>query len=218
MDFWADVWSFLTAVGTIGMAVATYVIIRQGRHQHEVAERQHWDRFRPICILMPYDGVDPLHKRGQLLENIGPSSDNPGFGTLKVNCALRNVGAGPALEVRIKFRFPNRSGWTTEPWEVSPLSAGENRGGTDSPLLIPIRIQDDFNTSDLAAAAGEVWEIWLEYEDVFGQRFCSAHHKSPVRIEERLRPVPEPVAGSGERFMYSLQPWATFPKCPSAQP
>jgi hypothetical protein len=79
MDSWANLWSFLTAFGTIAMAVTTCVIIRQGN-------RQHRDRFKPTCVLMPYNGVDPLNNRGQLIEKIDPS-DNPSFGTLGADLA-----------------------------------------------------------------------------------------------------------------------------------
>lgn len=176
MHHWSDVWSFLTAIGTVGMTVATYAIIRQGKHQREDARQQHRDRFKPICILMPYNGVDPWNKRCQLIEKIDPSLDNPSFGTLAIKCVLRNVGTGPALKLRIKFRFPDMKGWTTEPWELSPLGAGESRGGENTPLLVPVRIDDQFTgfsfaSMDFYTVTGKLWEIWLEYEDVFGRRF-----------------------------------------------
>lgn len=209
MHRWSDLWIFLTAVGTIGLATATYAIIRQGRHQSEDAKQQHRDRFKPICVLMPYDGVDALNKRGELIEKIDPSPENPPFGAFAIKCTLYNVGAGPALNLRIKFRFPNRGGWATEPWELSPLGPGESRGDRNSPLLVPIRIQDRFNATDLSVAPGEAWEIWLEYEDVFRAPFCSVHRKSPVRREEGLIPDPEATG----KFRYAPQPWVTFPKC-----
>jgi hypothetical protein len=137
MDFWADLWGFLTAIGTIGMTVATYAIIRQGKHQREDVQQQHRDRFKPICVLMPYNGVDPLNKRDQLIEKIDPSPDNPPFGTLAIKCVLRNVGTGPALRLRIKFKFLDMNGWTTEPWELSPLGAGDSRGGENSRFSSP---------------------------------------------------------------------------------
>jgi len=142
MHHWSDIWTFAPAAGTISMAATTYVIIRQGKHQREDVQRQHQDRFKPICVLMPYNGVDPLNKRGQLIETIDQSPDNPGFGTLAIKCVLRNVGTGPALKLRIKFRFPDMVGWPNEPWELSPLGAGESRGGENAPLLVQYGLID----------------------------------------------------------------------------
>jgi hypothetical protein len=205
MDFWANLWSFLTAFGTIAMAVTTVVIICQGN-------RQHRDRFKPACVLMPYNGVDPLNNRGQLIEKIDPSPDNPYFGTLAIKCVLRNVGTGPALNLRIKFRFLDMNGWTTEPWELSPLGAGESRGGENSPLLVPIRIGQQptgfcMVPSDFYEVTGKVWEIWLEYEDIFEQRFCAVHHKRPV--QENSRPISKSKDG---QYYAQPQPWVTFTK------
>jgi hypothetical protein len=206
MNFWADLssflprwttlWSFGTTAGTIAMAVMTYRVVRQG-------EKQHRDRFRPICSLMPYSGVDPLNKRGDLLEAVAPLPDNQAFGALKVKCRLQNVGPGPARKLRIKFRFPHRS-WETEPWELAPLQAGEGRGGPDSPLVVPFQIPRSFGATNLQMLPGEVWEIRLEYEDVFGKRFCSTHHKMPWPLEE----LKKRDAMSGPP-----QPWVTFPDC-----
>ena len=86
---------------------------------------------------MPYDGVDALNKRGELIEKIDPSPENPPFGAFAIKCTLYNVGAGPPLNLRIKFRFPNRGGWATEPWELSPLGPGESRGDRNSPSWSP---------------------------------------------------------------------------------
>jgi hypothetical protein len=94
----------------------------------------------------------------------------------------------------------------SESWELSPLGSGESRGGEGNPLLIPIRFDERFNTSDLTVLPGEVWEVWLEYQDVFGRQFCAVHHKSPVRQEERL--IPDPQAAG--KFRYTPQPWVTF--------
>jgi hypothetical protein len=212
MDFWSELWSFLTAVGTISMAVTTYAVIRQSREQLHQGQKQHRDRFKPICFLMPWNGVDPWNKRNQLMfkNDPDPASDNPSFGSLGINCVLRNVGTAPALNLRVKFRFPN---WTTEPWELSPLGAGDSR---PSPLVVPVRIQDRINRSDFSMVTGESWEIWLEYEDVFGERFCTVHHKGPLQCDNQSRgpgslspnrkyPEPSPVIAEAGNETHSGQ-------------
>jgi hypothetical protein len=77
MDFWSDLWSFGTAAGTLALAGATYAIIRQGKQQREEAQKQHQDRFRPICMLVPFDGIDLPEKRRGVISRVTVPSGNP---------------------------------------------------------------------------------------------------------------------------------------------
>jgi hypothetical protein len=183
---WADAWVMLTAVGTIALAIATFRVIQQGQQlrkdaeqQREDTERQHRDRFKPVCLLAPYGGVDAWNRRGALLEAMPPDPENPSCGTVAIRCVLRNAGAGPALKLRLKFRFLDMNGWTSDPWELSPLGAGETCGSEAAPLLVPFPIHERFNQTDFAILTGKPWEIWLEYEDIFGRKFQSIHRKAP---------------------------------------
>jgi hypothetical protein len=178
MDFWADLWSCLTGLGTLALAATTFAIIVQGRQQRADAERQHRDRLKPICLLAPPQGVDPWAGRAKLVETIAPTPETPGFGTVIIHCVLRNIGLGPALNLRISIRFQDMGDWTTDPWELSPLGAGENRGGDGTPLIVPIRLDERFNQSDFAQLTGRPWEILLDYENVFGAKLLSVHRKS----------------------------------------
>jgi hypothetical protein len=105
MDFWADFWSCLTGIGTLALATATFAVIIQGRQQRADTERQHRDRVKPICLLAPAGGVDPWMGRAALIEPKGPSAENPLFGTIIIHCELRNVGLGPAVNLRLSIRF-----------------------------------------------------------------------------------------------------------------
>jgi hypothetical protein len=206
VGFWADLWSFLTAVGTIGMAAATYAIIRQGKQEHADVERHHRDRFRPVCVLLPCDGVDRREGRHELVERVTPPLQPSSFGTVAVKCVLRNIGPGPALRLRVSFRFLDIGGHTTTPHEIAPLAAGEARGGEDAPLLVPVWVYDGapFNQSSFAAIPNSQWEILLEYEDVFGQRFCAVHHKASVLNAG----IPDPYVSGYSKLL--PQPWVTF--------
>jgi hypothetical protein len=53
-------WDALTAIGTVSMAVTTLFVIVQGRRLRKDDYQHHQDAFRPICVLTPYDGVDPV--------------------------------------------------------------------------------------------------------------------------------------------------------------
>lgn len=210
MSSWADLWNALTGIGTLALAGATFCIIRQGQRQRAETERQHRDRFKPICLLAPYSGVDAWNRRATLIEATAPAPDNPSCGTVAIRCVLRNVGLGPALKLRLKFRFLDMNGWTSEPWELSPLGAGEACGGEAEPLLVPFPIHERFNQTDFATMTGKLWEIWLEYEDVFGRQFQSIHRKAPVNSDpstfkwQAARPGQEPKA-----IMLPI-PWFTY--------
>ena len=188
IEFLTNLWKTAPTIGTLAMVVVTAIIIWQGRQQHR-------DKFKPICVLVAPGGIDPLNKRGELIKKRDPSPDNPSFGILAIGCALQNVGAGPALNLRIKFKFLDMGGWTTEPWALSSLGPGEIRGGVDTPLLIPIRLHEHFNQTDLDMLTGKQWEIWVDYQDIFGRSFCAVHHKSLVQ----------------DSFGRQLQPWVTYP-------
>lgn len=192
MNSWANFWSFATAFGTISMAVATVVIIWQGKRQHK-------DDFRPICFLEPPGGVDTLYNRRELIERGGLAEDNSSYGILLVQYALRNVGTGPALNLRIQLGFSD--GQVTHPWELTPLAPGENRGGAVNPLRVPVRLNDPRNQiylplekmhfenpGNFKGGMGTLRKIWLEYEDNFGKRFRTTHDISPVTEDGQFQP------------------------------
>jgi hypothetical protein len=66
-DILKTIFEGLTAVGTVSMALATLFVILEGRRQREDFERRHHDSLRPLCVLTPYDGVDPKYRRDTLL-------------------------------------------------------------------------------------------------------------------------------------------------------
>jgi hypothetical protein len=147
------------------------------------------DQFRPICVLVLPSRVDSLDKRGELVEKIDPLPDDPRTpyyaGTYAIRCPLQNLGHGPALNLRIQFKFSD--GQTTELWELPPLAAKELRGGDNEPLHVSIPLDDPqhgikhaLNRADFEKITSG-WEIWLEYEDIFGKQFCTVHHKSPLK-------------------------------------
>jgi hypothetical protein len=199
-----DVWDAITALGTLSMAIATFVVVLQGRRLRKDEQQRHQDECKPICVLTPFDGVDPRHWRDELLTILEPSV--PGFGTIEIKCVLRNIGPGPALNVTIKFRFQDMAGYTTDPWELSPLAAGESRGGKDNPLCVPIQFRTHFNTADFAQVPGKAWELILVYDDIFGNSFFSLHRKRPLQLDRIYR-----EANTSE-MVAPMQPWVTLGK------
>src|SRR5690242_20216775 len=93
-----------TAIGTVAMAATTFVVVLQAWWNRRADEQHHQDTLRPICVLTPFDGVDPRHWRDTLLTT-HTDAPRPGFGIVEIKCALRNIGPGPALNVGLMFRF-----------------------------------------------------------------------------------------------------------------
>lgn len=162
---WSTAWEASTAVGTVAMAVTTVLVIRQNRRQHQ-------DAFRPICVLVPDDGLNQSARLHILQKYEEPGKPDKFY---NVRCSLRNIGVGPALQVRLIVRFSSRPGFEIKS-ELPPVGAKQ---AIESPLRIPVFLHDRFNSSDFEIAPGEVWELHLIYQDVFGNTFHTCHSKNP---------------------------------------
>ncbi len=210
MNSWADLWNALTGIGTLALAIATFCVIRQGQQQRKDVERQHRDRLKPICCLTPYNNVDPWAGRGELIKSIDPSPEAPSFGRVVVNCMLQNIGTGPALKLKLRFRFLDMNGWMTEPWELSPLGAGAFYGSQTDPLVIPIRLHEKFNITDFQSITGKPWEILLDYEDVFGKKFQTVHCKMLFNPDPATFEWTTPPPGQEPKAIMRPIPWLTY--------
>jgi hypothetical protein len=174
------------------MTVATYAIIRQGKHQREDARQQHRDRFKPICILMPYNGVDPWNKRCREDRSIPGQSflRHSGDQVRSQKCRDRS-----GIEAADQIPISGYEGLDYRTMGTLATCAGESRGGENTPLLVPVRIDDQFTgfsfaSMDFYTVTGKLWEIWLEYEDVFGRRFfapCITRNPCRRRIKSLSR-------------------------------
>ena len=162
---WSSIWDAFTAIGTVAMAITTAVIIYQNRREHQ-------DAFRPICVLVPEEGLDQFARRDVLQCHEEPGK--PGKYYL-VKCGIQNVGGGPALGLRLIARFSQHPGIAIE-GELAPVGAKQT---WPSPLKIPVILRDQFNRMDYEVAPGEVWDLWLVYEDMFGNIFHTRHTKNP---------------------------------------
>ena len=119
---------------------------------------------------------------------------------------LRNIGPGPALNVRIAFRLHSLGGYQTEGCELGPLRAGEVRGSASEPLHVPVFLRSPLQDCEFAQIPSGSWEMVLTYEDIFEQRFYSMHPKHPHQMN-CLRRVP-----GSDKFEAPQQPWVTLGK------
>lgn len=163
-------WEAATAIGTMAMSAFTYGVIRQNRRQRQ-------DAARPILLLTPFDGVVPANRSALLApRSTGSMSEN--VHSYLIHCALKNVGVGPALHVRLQLRFMNKDDYGISR-ELAPLAADEARGDAQHPLSLPVTLMTTFNETDFALAPGTGWTMALEYQDVFGNRFHTLHASAP---------------------------------------
>lgn len=162
---WQAIADALTAAGTIAMAVTTGIVIRQN-------QRHHQDAFRPVCILVPDEGLDAFARREIVEHHEEPNNPAKFF---RIHCGVKNVGGGPAIKLRLVMRFSGNPIAQPEV-ELQPLGAEQSN---PSPVRVPAFLHERFNLADYQIAPGDVWELWLVYEDIFGNVFHTRHTKNP---------------------------------------
>jgi len=183
----AHSWDWVTAIGTAAAAVFTAAMawftrqaIKEGQAQRREANehyevtraqdrRHHEDAFRPLLVLTPADVMNPLTRQGVLFAD-------PSDKTLLINCTVRNIGSGPALNIRLSVRGDGRRGFGPSR-ELTPMAAGDVLANRNRQVLIDVLFDDGFNASDLHNLPGGLWVLVLEYEDVFGNSFHTLHSK-----------------------------------------
>lgn len=160
-------WTAASAISTAAMAAMTFWTIRQARKHHR-------DEYRPILSLVPLEAIDPVDRNGLLVAEQAHPQNSDRFYLLRG--ALKNVGRGPALNVKATLRFLRVEGYGFST-ELAPVGAGERLGSAVEPLRVAARFHDRFNDMDFQMGAGGEWEILIEYNDVFLRRFHTVHSK-----------------------------------------
>ena len=162
---WTTIWDAFTAIGTVAMAATTGWIILQNKRQHQ-------DALRPVCVLVPDEGLDQFARRDIVKHYEEPNNPTKFF---LIHSGVKNIGGGPAVKLRLVMRFSTNPLAKPEV-ELRPLGANQS---ISSPIRVPAFLHERFNASDYQIAPGDVWELWLVYEDVFGNVFHTRHTKNP---------------------------------------
>ncbi len=178
------------AIATAWMAGMTKKSLQQAERLHNQGASQvskhHQDSFRPICVLENYYGPDdPYLRDGYLTVKRYGQNDL----LISAQLRLKNVGAGPALGVRLVLLFPQNNPESGHIVELAPLPANGDYGDEQTPIRFRLSMQNytdhkfgfnlppnETNTPPIDAA----WEIVLEYEDIFGNKFHTAHTRNAL--------------------------------------
>lgn len=177
---WTAAWEGATAIGTIAMAFTTGIVILQNNRQRQEIARQHQDAFKPICVLVPDDGQDAVGRRDIVKCHEEPV--NP-FKYLLIKASVKNIGCGPALKLRITV-CSLQNPVLRQQAELEPIGSQQQ---IDSPLRVQVF---ENNIGNFQAVPGSVWELWITYEDVFGNIFHTRHSKNTQQ--------PWTILGEGE--------------------
>ncbi len=153
---------------------------RQQRRALQQSDQHHQDGFRPVLVLAPLDDAVPLD-RSKLLK-LAPTGPGAIERTYIIACLLTNIGVGPALNVRLQLRVRGIEVFKSSR-ELPPVCAGllGNRGEPDGSIRVTFQPHAGFNDAGVQLSTGDPWELFLEYEDVFGNRFHTIHSKIPLQ-------------------------------------
>lgn len=165
---WTIFWLAMTAIGTLAMAGTTASVIFQNK-------RHHRETLRPLCVLEPFSGMDNPMARDQLLSKATLAANLGNF--LFINCSLKNVGKGPAVNVRLGVKFTDMNGLAINK-ELGAIAA-DSCWNDSLPISVPVRVSDSFNKTDFDMSGNKPWELWLWYDNVFGEQFFTKHVKNP---------------------------------------
>lgn len=176
----------IAAIATAVAAIATAWMACMTRRSLQQAEKHHQNSFRPICILENHCGPDDPYRRDCYL-TVKCSDENNLL--ISVQLKLKNVGSGSALRVRMILLFPNNDPESGYFVELAPLPVNGEYGDQQTPIQFRLSKQNytdrkfDFRLPDSETEVRPIdspWEIVLEYEDVFGNKFHTVHTRDAL--------------------------------------
>ena len=189
-------WDEITAIGTAiasgftavlafvtaAMAWYTRKAIKVGQAQRAEAnvhfaltrdqdKQHHENSFRPLLVLTPSKPEDAFNRQA-----IVAITHAPRLLAVIVNCALCNIGSGPALNIHLSVRSDGRTDFGPKR-ELAPVAASDKFTDGDDQIIMLVIDTPSFNRADLENLPNGLWLLVLEYEDVFGNTFHTIHSK-----------------------------------------
>lgn len=206
-------WDGITAISTAAAAIFTArmawltrkaIIEGQGQRKdtndhfeatRDQDKRHHEDSFRPLLVLSQTDPMATIERERTV--QAFPIDSN--HGAVVIKCNIRNIGTGPALNVRMHAWSDGRTGFGPTR-ELAPIAAGGEYGDSKEQLDIPVYYHLAFNSADLTNIPNGLWMLVLEYDDIFGNSFQTIHSKNrlqPWARAERIH-VPGTTLAEGQ--------------------
>ena len=204
-------WDALTAIGTLILAALTATMAwytarmasltrqaildgQEGRRESNdhfektraQDKQHHQDSFRPLLVLTPSDPVDAFIRK-----QIVATTHSPSVPVVFVNCTLSNIGAGPALNVRLSVRSDKKKGFGPSR-ELAPIAADGEFTDGEKRIEIPVIYNSGFNDQDFNNLPNGLWLLVLEYQDAFGNTFHTIHSKDLSEPWTRVDRGPAP--------------------------
>jgi hypothetical protein len=146
----------------------------------------HQDSFRPLLVLAPSDPADAI-----LRKDIVFSYSSGSMPVVFVHCMLRNIGSGPALNVRLSVRSDKKKDFGPSR-ELAPIAANGEFTDGGKRIEIPVIYNSGFNDQDFNNLPNGLWLLVLEYQDVFGNTFHTIHSKDLSEPWTRVDRGPAP--------------------------
>lgn len=187
---WASIALAITtgimAAVTAWMAWNTHAAVKQNNELRDDANKHyeqtrkqdqehHEDEYRPVLILAPPAGLSAT-ARSNLVSVINASPPRQIF----VHCPIRNIGAGPALNVRMSVRKDEVTGFGPS-LDLTPIAGGDCLAPPYDHRFALQVFDPNFNDEDVKGVPGSAWVIILEYSDIFDHRFHTLHYKDSGR-------------------------------------
>lgn len=195
----------MTAIGSVGVMIGTVILAlftawlafttrKMARATVKLTKQenqQHVDNVRPVCVLEPNDNVkgkDVFHTEiGEKNHTRGVDMHKSSSCTIIfLKCSIRNKGLGPALGLRLITRIIDKHKEFDQIIPSGVIQVGEAwsmigpQVGTREQRVIPIEIKfgDNYTDTDYTSFRSGLWEIFLEYQDIFGNVYHTKYMKA----------------------------------------
>ncbi len=203
--------TFVLAIVTAWMAVATQKMASETKLLQEQENQQRIDNLRPICVLevnpdlsnISRDLIFKDMRQRQSPRDFYDIWKNDSGSMVFLKCSIHNKGLGPANHVKLVLRIIDKHKDFEQPVLCGVIGAGEQwnrKENTTYPnctLAVRIGFDGTYNKSDFSGIVGSHWEIFLEYQDMFGNQYHTKYVKADDGFFSGISKGSRPELGSG---------------------